>query len=658
MIDSSFDLSKQELLRELKKGYDLSPKGSIDKLIVNLVDFLNSNTNNYVTTSSCSGRTSVYMDEGTTKGVSWLLVRHGCVSSSRVREAVLKGQVVNKIPSSSTSSSNGGSGGEFIYSSSSTITLKCEPFILHLRCRDLASGQFMHTIATACGFRESGLVVSAKSQGKVMLAVRTTAFGLELPIARRKSNGGEGGLEWLVDEKYLALVVGMCNQKVLANFGRIYRLQRALKEAFRYPLFAPLKGAPFVPRATVTSTSTSASIADGGELCQRWGHTCFTVPSWGYITLGGYGRHSPPAGSRRGLPPLLFNSLNQLSTAGGVWSVVSVVTNISCAGDKKKKEKEKGEGEGEEGVHAAALSTVLQGPNGVQVALVTGGRMGPAQCLPLLRAYSVTVDGNDDEKSDKTADTTATATATQLATGQKEEARQENETKKNKKKGPTKAQQQRRDQQRRAQARAVLVPLSATCSGAVPSRRWGHTLTLLPNPNRPNPNPAAPDSPTGDTASSESKHYCYMHGGRDNDRVYGCSYIGTITIDDNAHVHVHWTSIGATSTTIAAGGALGVGDRFYHSCVAYVADGADDQEAGDDDSDGRGVRVAVLVHGGLSHLHDGADADQEGDGAANNLAPAPNDDASTTTATATATAAAAAMPVRILFYCSSFFSCL
>ena len=80
MIDSSFAQSKQTILEDIKNGNDISPKGYIDRPISALVSFVNHETEDFVTTSSCSGRISVYADEGTTKGVSWLLVRHGCVS--------------------------------------------------------------------------------------------------------------------------------------------------------------------------------------------------------------------------------------------------------------------------------------------------------------------------------------------------------------------------------------------------------------------------------------------------------------------------------------------------------------------------------------------------------------------------------------------------
>ena len=54
--DDTFDSGKERLLHAMEVSLDLSPKGSIDRPILDLVEFLNYRTNDYVTTSSCSGR--------------------------------------------------------------------------------------------------------------------------------------------------------------------------------------------------------------------------------------------------------------------------------------------------------------------------------------------------------------------------------------------------------------------------------------------------------------------------------------------------------------------------------------------------------------------------------------------------------------------------
>jgi tRNA wybutosine-synthesizing protein 3 len=106
----SFDIAKRSLLDKLQAGIDFSPKGSIDAPVVELVNFLN-HLSDYVTTSSCSGRISVYRDENSTKGIQWILVVHGVITVKQLKEAI--------------SSQDSAIAGKHF------IVLKCEGFILH-----------------------------------------------------------------------------------------------------------------------------------------------------------------------------------------------------------------------------------------------------------------------------------------------------------------------------------------------------------------------------------------------------------------------------------------------------------------------------------------------------------------------------------------------
>lgn len=54
-----FDICKRNLLLKLNHELDKSRKGSVDEPIVTLVDYLNQ-TKDYCTTSSCSGRFSIF----------------------------------------------------------------------------------------------------------------------------------------------------------------------------------------------------------------------------------------------------------------------------------------------------------------------------------------------------------------------------------------------------------------------------------------------------------------------------------------------------------------------------------------------------------------------------------------------------------------------
>ena len=54
-----FDICKRNLLLKLNHELDKSKKGSVDEPIVSLVEYLNQ-TKDYCTTSSCSGRFSIF----------------------------------------------------------------------------------------------------------------------------------------------------------------------------------------------------------------------------------------------------------------------------------------------------------------------------------------------------------------------------------------------------------------------------------------------------------------------------------------------------------------------------------------------------------------------------------------------------------------------
>lgn len=54
-----FDVCKRNLLLKLQRELDKSKKGSVDEPVVELVDYINK-TQDYCTTSSCSGRFAIF----------------------------------------------------------------------------------------------------------------------------------------------------------------------------------------------------------------------------------------------------------------------------------------------------------------------------------------------------------------------------------------------------------------------------------------------------------------------------------------------------------------------------------------------------------------------------------------------------------------------
>ncbi|KAJ8038573.1 tRNA wybutosine-synthesizing protein 3-like [Holothuria leucospilota] len=177
---------------------DLSRKGSVDKPVVKLVEFINS-LDQYFTTSSCSGRIVLFAEKNDCdigpqkKGCEWLLVSHDPVQLS---------QLVNSIKETKK-----------------TVVMKFEAFVLHVQCRSLKDAQLVHEAAVASGHRNSGITVG--NSGKIISAVRST-HGLEVPLTEKGTN--------FASPEYLEFLAKTANAKLVENLHRIERFESCLKE--------------------------------------------------------------------------------------------------------------------------------------------------------------------------------------------------------------------------------------------------------------------------------------------------------------------------------------------------------------------------------------------------------------------------------------------
>ena len=153
---STFESLKELTLHNLAAGVDNSFKGSVDKPIAELVSFLNSLSNCY-TTSSCSGRISVFESGLSSKQITWLLVKHRKIETTELVDAVrgYRSSAIEATSSSNCCFSDDSEGA----TDSRLVLFKCESFILHIHCRSIDSARELHNIATNCGFRESGIKI-------------------------------------------------------------------------------------------------------------------------------------------------------------------------------------------------------------------------------------------------------------------------------------------------------------------------------------------------------------------------------------------------------------------------------------------------------------------------------------------------------------------
>jgi len=186
-----FDRQKADKLSKV----DLSRKGSVDAPIFNFLKNLNAHPD-YVSLSSCSGRIIIFISaENVKKGCQWILVKHDKVTEEdEPWQKVINRKVREGI-----------------------LTLKFEPFILHVQCRGIDAAKRLLQLANESGFRNSGFTFG--KAGKVVLAIRST-HGLQVPLS------DESGT-LLVDEKYVQFVVDLANSKLDCNSEKIKKLEKS-----------------------------------------------------------------------------------------------------------------------------------------------------------------------------------------------------------------------------------------------------------------------------------------------------------------------------------------------------------------------------------------------------------------------------------------------
>jgi tRNA wybutosine-synthesizing protein 3 len=261
-ILSSFAQKKREILRQLSipdDAYDdLSPKGSVDAEIRDFVDEINK-YEGLVTTSSCSGRISVFLeghkssksvedntmadapntskdenaerqnvasDGGKGGGGRWLYVSHQSLESSGLNRSQLLDLFGLRKSANTT---------PFTTSQTRFIHLKFEPMILHILAASISDAQKVLSAAQQAGFRESGMASIQGQDGPVMVAIRTTGLGFDNVIGVLQDGQHDFDNEILlslVDASYLAMLVSLTNEKFKVNTERTLKFQQNLHDKY------------------------------------------------------------------------------------------------------------------------------------------------------------------------------------------------------------------------------------------------------------------------------------------------------------------------------------------------------------------------------------------------------------------------------------------
>lgn len=269
-LPSAFVAKKATILGYLAEPVatytDASPKGSIDVAIRGLIDRINA-LEGIVTTSSCAGRVSVFL-EGKKNREANDELRHtdGHPSAGAGVDDADAGNQLKSVPGGK------GSGGRWLFVSHEPIDAQAktqqgglttlfgikneareercdhspldnaryqkrlvrfqfEPMILHIMAASLYHAQRVLAAAINAGFRESG-VQSLKNLNDAnafpMVAVRTSGLAFESLIGFTERSGQVEIVQSLVSEDYLGILVDIANERFGANTERIKRFEQEL----------------------------------------------------------------------------------------------------------------------------------------------------------------------------------------------------------------------------------------------------------------------------------------------------------------------------------------------------------------------------------------------------------------------------------------------
>ncbi|KAL8837866.1 MAG: hypothetical protein Q9170_002384 [Blastenia crenularia] len=289
-LPSTFTTLKSSILHSLSTpsaSYtDASPKGTLDTAILPLIQRLNT-LEGAVTTSSCAGRVSVFVEgrkppgkgkggtkgekelgvngigEGDVEGVKrkvvdrekavpggkgmggrWTFVSHDAVAVDEADD------LMGKFGLRPGKGEAGRVGGSRKVGNERYVRFAFEPMILHIAAASLHHASPILSAAISAGFRESG-VQSLKNltdpNALPMVAVRSAGLAFESIIgvvheginaSERLKDGWDSGqleeeevIETLVDGSYLKMLVGIANERFEANAQRIKRFEESLFSA-------------------------------------------------------------------------------------------------------------------------------------------------------------------------------------------------------------------------------------------------------------------------------------------------------------------------------------------------------------------------------------------------------------------------------------------
>ncbi|KAH9450003.1 hypothetical protein MJO28_014256 [Puccinia striiformis f. sp. tritici] len=314
----NFDLERKQIAQDLAELKDKSTKGTIDEPIRRFLDLINVQPD-WISTSTCSGRLVSYLpgpsaettslpDDNNTPdpflsspassqrvrpavngkgGGTWLFVSHSTLETSQLSDPIKTLFGGNYRLESLTPNPNSWR----CDSSSLVVHFVYQPPVFHLLVRSVAIAVPILTTAIGAGFRNSGITIGHR--GRVILAIRASTGGLDVPIAIKikptevpassTDQVAPGTLQLLVSLDYLSKLLLQGNQLMQQNEAKLQRLFDALSTSFHPSKSSDelwesaedrrqrMRSEGLAARASqsnTTTTTTSASTPDDDDLSQ------------------------------------------------------------------------------------------------------------------------------------------------------------------------------------------------------------------------------------------------------------------------------------------------------------------------------------------------------------------------------------------------------
>ncbi|MDP3966290.1 MAG: tRNA wybutosine-synthesizing 3 family protein [archaeon] len=187
MSEYNFLQRKNDVLGKKDKSY----AEMWDERIRSLCEKINKSPN-YYTTSSCSGRILLMVDQEKKGAGLFIWVSHDKINLKELKEALLS------------------------FKGKELLKFKCEPPILHIVCKNLSFAEEILEKGQKSGWKNSGIINLKRN---VVVELHGTEK-LEFPIFR------EG--KFLVDDEFLELVARKSNKKLEKGWKRIGSLNAAI----------------------------------------------------------------------------------------------------------------------------------------------------------------------------------------------------------------------------------------------------------------------------------------------------------------------------------------------------------------------------------------------------------------------------------------------